>query len=505
MTSGIRGELITVQADISPGLPVFYMIGYLAGEVREAKERVRTALKNSGFYLPAKRISVNLAPADVRKYGTFFDLPIAVALLLALEKIPPSYAQDTLILGELALDGSLHSVSGVLPVVKEACEQGITRCIVPRKNVAEAALIQDMEVYGFDHLLQVIDYLIKGYSDQIDTSEGGNLMPREVSYPDFRTVKGQKMARRAIEIAAAGYHNLMMEGPPGIGKTMLASCVPGIMPELAVEEQIEVSMIYSVRGLLKEDFKLMENRPFRAPSHTITQAGFYGGGKFPKPGEISLAHKGVLFLDELPEYHREMIDMLRVPLESHKIAIMRNQENVEFPADFLLIAAANPCPCGYYPDRNLCHCSGHQIKRYREKISGPILDRIDLFTSCENLPFETIISEEESEPSSAILRRVSDAWQRQRERFQGRGYLYNGRMSDQDTAAFLTLDGQRMDMMQAAYKSFHMSPRSYFRVLKTARTIADIEGSSEIGINHLEEALLYRRVPGSSPGQKSRF
>ncbi len=496
MVEGVQGRIIAVQVDISPGLPVFYMVGYLSGEVREAKERVRTALKNTGISLPAKRVSVNLAPADMHKYGSYFDLAIAVGLLQSLSIVPENCVENTLILGELSLDGTLNPVQGILPIVKAAAEAGITRCIVPKKNGSEAALIEDIEVYTLESIEKTIQFLTSGDSDLCWQGEPMGTAEKE-SYPDFSAVKGQHSAKRAIEIAAAGCHNLLLDGPPGVGKSMLASCIPGIMPELTMEEQIDVTMIYSVRGLLSQKGGLVKKRPFRAPSHTITQAGMFGGGIHPKPGEISLAHKGVLFLDEFPEFGREMIDMLRIPMEHHSITMVRNHTTLILPADFLLIAAANPCPCGYYPDRSRCRCTERNLKRYQNRLSGPILDRIDLSVRCEPLSYEVLTGTQQEESSERIAARVKAAWELQRRRYGGKDYRFNGRVSDDELVPYLTLDSEGESQLKQAYHQFRMSARGYSRCLKVARTIADLDCSDKIRSIHVVEALTYRRIYGA--------
>ncbi len=494
MVQGVEGEIVNVQADISDGLPIFYMIGYLSNEVREAKDRVRTALKNSGFLLPAKRISVNFAPADFRKNGTYFDLAVAVALLIAMGLVSKQEAEGVIFLGELSLDGKLSPVSGVLPIVSKGVKKGYDRCIVPKGNEKEAAFIEKMEVFSFSTLQEVFCYLI-GESDvepekpPMIKEEG-----RQARQLDFSDVRGQNMAKRAIEIAAAGFHNLFLDGPPGVGKSMLAACMPGIMPDMTREEMIETTMIYSVKGLLREDFSLVQKRPFRAPSHAVTQAGMFGGGRNPKPGEASLAHHGILFLDELPEFSREMIEMFRIPMERHSINMIRNEKSLIFPADFLLVAAANPCPCGYYPDLEKCHCKSWQIDRYQSKISGPILDRLDLFVRCDEVSYDVLSKEKEKRHSEHIRKKIEEVWNLQKERFQKEKLLFNSRMEHKDLEKYCALDGDGNRLMKAAFQSFALTGRSYFKILKISRTIADLEGCMQIRPRHLEEALQFRNI-----------
>lgn len=538
MIQGIEGQLIKIQVDISNGLPNFNMIGYLSNEVKESKERVRTALNNIGVFLPPKRISVNFAPADFRKCGTSFDIGVAVAILLAMNLVPETYIKDTLFIGELSLNGQICPVSGVLPIVVAAAKKGITRCIVAWENIAEAAFVEQMEVTGFKNLEELYSYLKHGYI--IDTTSGEisenavkilqpnrdsiiqdierfrkipdsiqdserqntknttfkenileNVEHREL-ITDFSEVKGQAMAKRAMEIAAAGYHNLMLGGPPGVGKSMLASCISGIMPQMTVEEMIDTTMIYSAKGLLKDEFSLIDKRPFRNPSLAVTPAGMFGGGIIPMPGEISLAHHGILFLDEFPEYKRELIEMFRVPLEKHEISIVRREQTLTFPADFLLILCANSCPCGYYP-LDKCHCTPRQIIKYQNRISGPILDRIDLFVRCEEVGYDILTSDSKEETSADIRKRVTTAWKMQKERFLESTTLFNGRMNKNEVETFCKLDEQGQQLMKEAFSVFQLTGRSYFKILKVARTIADLEGSCSIKRCHLEEALYFRQ------------
>lgn len=507
MVYGIEGELITVQADISDGLPVFYMIGYLSAEVKEAKERVRTALKNSGFCLPPKRVAVNLAPADRKKSGTCFDLAIAVSLLVTMGVIPKAAVKDMIFLGEMALDGTLLAIDGVLPILYCARKEGIQRCVIPEDNIEEASLLADMTIIAVHSLKDVFEYLT-GEEEEESQSMGMEVSVQycsaerqsgkredilESSIPDFRDVKGQAMAKRAIEIAVAGYHNLFLDGPPGAGKSMLASCIPGIMPEMTIDDLIETTMIYSVKGLLKKGGSLPEQRPYRSPGHSISMAGMFGGGTIPKPGEISLAHHGVLFLDEFPEYKKEMIEMFRIPLEQHQIILTRYGRQYIFPCDFMMIVAANPCPCGFYPDRRQCRCTEKQIQQYQNKLSGPILDRIDMFVHCDKVSFQELTDQTEGESSQCIRQRIEKVWNIQKRRFNGKPYEYNGRMGKKEIEQYCQLDSASKRLMEKAFDTFHLTGRSYYRILKIARTIADLEGDETIRKHHLEEALLFRR------------
>ena len=522
MIQGIEGVLIKIQTDISDGLPVFYMVGYLSNEVKEAKERVRTAMKNAGFILPPKRISVNLAPADLRKTGTCFDLAIAVSLMLAAGIVKADLCSDMVFLGELALDGRISPVDGVLSIVRESIVQGYSQCMVPVDNYYEASLLEGIEIICVRDLWDVKNYLNGLYmvdengempirvsgseSDEDKDIEEGRILScsreeKAGSYGeirgqeiDFADVRGQRDAKRALEIAAAGFHNLMLDGPPGVGKTMLASCLPGIMPEMTRDECIETTMIYSVKGLMRKRFTLIRNRPFRPVSCAATPAGLFGGGIIPKPGEISLAHHGVLFLDELPEFGRDMIERFRLPLESHYIDIVRKERTLYFPADFLLVAAANPCPCGYYPDRSRCNCTNRQILRYHNRLSGPILDRIDLFVRCEEVPFQVLSGDRKEESSREIRKRVLRAWNCQKVRFGEGNTVFNGRMTRQQIQEFCAIDSTSRHFLERVFDRFHLSGRSYYRLLKVARTIADLEDSGDILLEHLEEAVHFREV-----------
>lgn len=501
---GVSAYLVSVEVDMAKGLPAFFMVGSLSTEVRESRERVTVALKNVGLHLPPCRITVNLSPADRKKEGTAFDLPIAVGLLEALELIPTDAAKGCLFLGELGLNGELKKARGVLPIVRAAAAEGIRECIVPKANAREGAVIPGIRVRGAENILEIMQFLTANHAERdgvlpricVDTDRLFSEKERESrgfgERPDFSEVIGQETARRAAEIAAAGFHNLLMVGPPGAGKSMIAKRIPGILPPLTLEESLEVTSVVSVAGLLKEGEALVTERPFRSPHHTISQAALIGGSAVPRPGMISLAHRGVLFLDELPEFQRIALDALRQPLEERRVIISRVSGSVSYPSDFMLVCAMNPCPCGYYPDQERCSCTRPQVQKYMGKVSGPILDRIDLCIELEPVEYESLKSREKGQSSAEIRSRVERAREIQEERFRGTTYRFNGDIEASAMERYCGLGGEQQRCMERLYSSLQLSARAYHRILRVARTIADLEGAREIQVPHLMEASFYR-------------
>ncbi len=491
---GMEAVLIRVEVDASFGLPVFDMVGNMSGEVREARERIRIALKNIGMQIPNLRLTVNLSPAHLRKEGTGFDLPVAVGVLVASESLLAEDLEKVLLIGELGLNGEIKPVKGILPIVKHAREQGLIKAIVPMENVGEASFIQGIEVYGAAHMEEVLE-ILKGSEKRapyrLDIarifSEGSALEEY-----DFRDIKGQVMAKRAAEIAAAGFHHLYLMGPPGAGKTMIARRLPGIMPPLSMEESMEISAVYSVAGKLDSKQPFITRRPFLYPHHTVSETAMVGGGRVPRPGMISLAHRAVLFLDEFPEFKRDVIEVLRQPMEDKVVQIARSQAVYTYPADFMLVAAGNPCPCGYFPDRNKCKCTEQEINKYLSKISGPILDRIDLCCELRAVPIEELQSDKPEESSESIRERVLKALEIQSRRFQGTAYRFNGDMQPGDVAKYCVTEEKAERTLRLMYRKFHLSARSYHRLLKVSRTIADLEGSEMITESHVKEAAHFR-------------
>ena len=493
--TGVEGIPILVEADVSDGLPAFSMVGYLSSQVKEAQDRVRTALKNSGFRLPAKKVTINLSPADIRKEGTAFDLPIAIAVLAAFGLVKPFDLQNCVISGELGLNGEIKPVRGALSITLAAKQDGKRRCFLPEENAGEGLMIEGIEVIGVKNLEEITKYLASGEALSGSAKNGFFLPPGPPPYDvDFSEVSGQFLLKRATEIAVAGMHNILYIGPAGTGKTMVAKRIPTIMPSLSAEERIAISKVYSVCGLLSKERPLVTGRPFRSPHHTISAQALSGGGRVPRPGEISLAGGGVLFLDELPEFQKSTLEILRQPLEERKITISRVFGSCEFPADFMLAAAMNPCLCGHYPDRAKCRCSKQQVTKYLGRISKPLLDRFDICVQSANLSYEELQGEGSEERSKDIQRRVEAARKVQQERFQGQGNSFNSFMNKAQIREFCVLEKREKEFLKSVYEALGFSARGYGKVLKVARTIADLEGSEYIEKEHLAEAIGFRSL-----------
>ncbi len=492
---GINAQIINVETDMSNGLPMFNIVGSPGPEVREARDRIRAALRNNGISIPASRITVNLSPGDLRKDGTAFDLPMTIGLLTAMEYLPPGCAEGFLFLGEISLDGEIRPVRGVLPVVQTAAKKGIKECIIPADNVKEGSIVPGIKVRGAKNLREVIDFLATGDDEELPAVYTDPLSIIEKAgdeIPDFDQVIGQERAKRAAVISASGFHSFIMTGPPGAGKSMIAKRIPGILPPLTLSESLELTAIYSVAGKMPKGKALITSRSFQSPHHSISRQALVGGGVDPRPGIISLAHRSVLFLDELPEFGRDIIESLRQPLEDKTIQIARVKYSVEYPSDFLLVCAMNPCPCGYYPDRGKCRCSENEIKHYLGKISGPILDRIDLCTELKNIDISEIREGKGGISSAQMAEMVMKAREMQDKRFKGTSYRFNSDLKADDMDTVCELGKKETDLMDNLYKKLQLSARSYHRILRVGRTIADIEGSENIRCEHLLEAASFR-------------
>lgn len=494
---GINGYLVEVEVDVSEGFPRFDLVGLPDSAVKESIERVRTSIKNSGFQFPYKRITVNLAPANQRKGGPLYDLPIAIGILACTDIVDEKSLYDTIILGELSLNGDIKKVNGILPMIYHSFKKGYLRCIVPKENVYEAAVVEGIEIIGVSNLKEVIGLLNTDSTITPTTINIEKLFKKDKnkhSTLDFSDICGQENAKRAMEVAVAGLHNILLIGVPGSGKTMLAKRVPTILPILSFEESMDITKIYSVAGMLKKRESLITKRPFRSPHHTISTTALTGGGILPQPGEVSLAHKGVLFLDELPEFKKNVLEILRQPLEDGEITISRLQGTYTYPSDFMLVCSMNPCPCGYFPHFDQCTCTPLQIKRYLNRVSGPLLDRIDVQVEVAKVDFKNLSDSIVKEESKIIQQRVQQALNIQKERYKKIGKLFNSNLTATEIKKYCVVEKEGERLVREAFEKLNLSARAYHRILKVGRTIADLDGNTVIRDYHVAEAIQYRTL-----------